>query len=785
VKILIAAAAGALAASSVSALAEADVQSDVLTAADLQDDQDALWQPIGYFDPVIDEFVADAERVKGADDRSRAAVAFKYGLSRDAFDATTAFLRNMSKHAYDRDRRSKLRSQALHVLSLSKRAPIALMFVAGVIAHFDGDCPASDVASLMKGSLNTDRDLWAVANGCANADAMRAAIDGARASRPALLYIAMNWTAGDPSSELAAADMLLRPKFLMQVDEQHRTEVHAEIARDKIAKLLDLGLLRDALAFGDSLSPEVRARALQLQHGGFEASIGGFRVKTAQYSDWTAVDYAAALALAGRTAEAHGLLDQSAPPARRKEARDCLEAGKGQCGVGEAWEKKVPLGALVVDQLLDDPGDDPYVLMEMAAAGTAAPGERLSGGAVTEAACRLLSRKDEQQDCQNLRDAIAAARSAGPATDEDREFWASVQRAGGPPFDSAKARYSAGLELLGPAKPAPNWTRVRVDPAPVPFQELPIPAADRTKKAPRRPDPRAFAPLPQGYTLVRAERSGSRAIAISLSQRFDPDGEVTAGGYWVHLSDDGGKTWQPPLYTGLAEHFPYVVAPSSNLPMIDGDRLHLAVSDSLIDTSSISYPPVGTRLRRERRGIYLDIPISELRKDSDGDGISDIAAHHLLLDGAAANARPYIVGRDANCSGAPDAEKLARLAIVKKVLGVEARELIEPAGSTHVLIGGWRRSEPDSKPPIFLRGNSDDYRCIATDRLMIVYADADQDRLRKFSPDFQLVELPPIRWNRDRTRGFIKWNMGWAGGTYRLTRSGDEWKLESIAEWIS
>jgi len=130
-------------------------------------------------------------------------------------------------------------------------------------------------------------------------------------------------------------------------------------------------------------------------------------------------------------------------------------------------------------------------------------------------------------------------------------------------------------------------------------------------------------------------------------------------------------------------------------------------------------------------------------------------------------------------------ETLARLEILKKLFQVQARALIEPVGAKGLHFGGWRRTESTSTPPVFLRGDPNDYRCVSIDRMMIVYPDADQDQLRKFSPDFQLLELPAITWNRDHTRGFVRWNSGWAGGTYRLVRDGAGWKIESISEWVS
>jgi hypothetical protein len=219
------------------------------------------------------------------------------------------------------------------------------------------------------------------------------------------------------------------------------------------------------------------------------------------------------------------------------------------------------------------------------------------------------------------------------------------------------------------------------------------------------------------------------------------------------------------------------------MPLIAGDRIQLEVEEALIDTASIFYPPVGTRIRRKREGIYLDIPIADLTRDSDDDGLSDIAAHHLLLDQVSPGGTPYVVGRGSQCS--PPSETAARLEILKRLFRVETQAAIEPVGPRKGIIGPWRRSSPTEKPPIFLEGNPDDYRCVALDRPMIVYGEADRERLRKFSPDFQLIRLPSIRWSRDHSRGFVHWSMGWTGGTYRLVREGEGWKLESIQEWIT
>jgi len=201
--------------------------------------------------------------------------------------------------------------------------------------------------------------------------------------------------------------------------------------------LLDLGLLPQALAFGDSLSPEIRNRALEPTRDAIRTSIGGIELKTSPFWDSPAVNYAAALALAGRNSEARSVLDLVAPASKRSQARGCLDAGKDDCPVGDLAPDRIPVGALVVDQLLDHPDADPYVLLESEAVGYS-----LSGGGVTEALCRLLSHPGEKHECDVERELVANNRiPEDNETAGDRALWAAIAHVGGQQFESAKASY--------------------------------------------------------------------------------------------------------------------------------------------------------------------------------------------------------------------------------------------------------------------------------------------------------------------------------------------------------
>jgi hypothetical protein len=762
--------------------AEAAAAANGETAVPATNEDDELWAPITYYDPLIDEFVADAKSLRGADQGREKAVAGKYGLTVPALRQTIKFQREMERSQYTTNQRAALSGEAWKLVEGNPRAPIILMLAAGAIGHLNKEeyCTAADIDRLMKGSRNHDGDLWAIASSCADSGTLAIVLDRAPNVRPALLYVAMNWTRSDPASDLAATDMLLRPAFLDQVDPAQRATILADVARYKISRLIRVGLNQEAVAFGDRLDDRALGEALKVDRSKLITRIGGVRLKTERFSDSIAVDYAAALAMSGRPEDARSILDGIAPLSKRRAALACLVAADKDCPLGDR-NNQVPLGALFVDHFMDTPDADPFIFIE------GQTGISSSGiGGAGQLFCKLQLQPDEQAECRSANEVVAAARGEKEDDDSDRALWAAIRKVGGQPFETARATYAAKLATPGsaPSEEKKDWSRESVDPAPVPFRELPLSPAVQAKSPRSGADPEKLASLPKGYYPVRVELNGQKAAAISLSQRLDPNGEVTAGGYWLHLSEDGGKSWQLPLYTGLAEHFPYVVPDKARMPMIAGDHIQLEVEEALIDTASIGYPPVGMRLKRKRKDLYLDIPIADLLKDGDGDGLSDIAARHLLLDQPGNGKTPFVVGQERDCA-APSADTLARLEILKKIFAVEARGLIEPAGERTELLGPWRKSSPSEKPPIFLEGNPDDYRCVALDRPMIIYSEDDRERLRRHSPDFQLIELPPIRWNRDHTRGFVNWSMGWTGGTYRLVRDGNSWKLESISEWIT
>ena len=290
--------------------------------------------------------------------------------------------------------------------------------------------------------------------------------------------------------------------------------------------------------------------------------------------------------------------------------------------------------------------------------------------------------------------------------------------------------------------------------------------------------------LPEGFEVVRAERDDNHVIAVSISRAADPGGSVIPGGYWLMQSKNGGRTWQTPLYLGFQKFQPYVVLSAGRLPMLHGDELRLEVDVEELDPESITFPPIMLRARRQARDLYITLPLSALRRDSDHDGFTDFLEARLHTnprkrdtDGDGISDRrddfPHVSARGKPHALAPIViDLLDRLADHEETDDDESRQ-------------DRRRANPDSFLFTFIEGDPDMFRGLHFDGHVIVLSDAQvRESASRFGPMFPF-SFPDILLAPDGKRALVHWNAGWVGGTYRYEKVDDEWVAEEVDDWIT
>ena len=771
----------------------------------------------------------------GTPDAAANALAVKYGFAtEDMRRLVNAWVIAQSRQ-YNPDQLwvPAVRAELHALASVMRAKPLARAIIAEALDATIEECSAEDFDLLIKGSADPAADGYAIATTAScTGNFVRAAVAAGDRRLPALIRAAEY--GGLPTRDLLPLyASLTSPATLAHVREGDRFAVSAILWQRYLTALFDANLPARALAAFDALPVALRAAVVSPGAPSKQvAVVDGITMTFASEDKFTTMtvmadaldeqadlmtdelatspanmppepgepepaepeprdlssiaapilQVAEAMAMAGRTDEARRLLATLPGLAEAKASLACqfawTSAEKSPCTQAD----HLPMGALPLDHLLNDPNADPYPIAEMTLSGFGDVDRRASSAVL----CRVFPKADYGDLCPPGNDDTVLDQ-ASMKTAESADVEAALERLI-PDFAQVRASI-LGVPAAStlPAAKRASASRPTIAAKTPDFAEKPVPEPYSGAATPIVL--KGLASLPGGFELVRVERLGLRVVAISVSQNYDPTGEVSRGGYWVHVSEDGGKHWDRPLYTGLADRFPYVVKPASRLPLMVGDTLQLAVDVAEIDTASISYPPVGLRSRRRAANRYLTIPLAALRQDSDGDGMTDISAHHLLLDRPrAGNSTPFILGSDydSDCRIQPSAEKLALIQLLGRMTGASGTAIIEPVDRpAGELMTGVRGAAAAGDRPLFLVGNRQDYACLTSRRLIVVYDKADIAALKQFTPDFHALEMPRIVFNRAHDRGYVRWSAGWAGGTYRLRRLEGKWQFDEISSWIT
>jgi hypothetical protein len=301
------------------------------------------------------------------------------------------------------------------------------------------------------------------------------------------------------------------------------------------------------------------------------------------------------------------------------------------------------------------------------------------------------------------------------------------------------------------------------------------------------------------YNVVRYSASGDQAAAISLSQTVDPVGELGEGGYWLHLSEDGGRSWGQPLYLGLQQFEPYVVVSQSRLPLIAGRRVQIEVEVREIDPASVTFPPIALKAKRVARNIYIELSLDEIQRDSDGDGLTDLLEEKLgtdpkdpdtdhdgLVDGV--DPLPQV---SVTAPADPDVEVM-RIA-VKEIFGYEREAIrtgnpVGPGETAPDFEESLRQSahEPGARGAnvLFLQADPQLFRGLTLPGRTVFVTKEDTQRIRAKYGEFFPVELS-VWFNHARTKAIVPWSAGWTGGTLKFEKSNGKWTGSVVREWVT
>ena len=132
------------------------------------------------------------------------------------------------------------------------------------------------------------------------------------------------------------------------------------------------------------------------------------------------------------------------------------------------------------------------------------------------------------------------------------------------------------------------------------------------------------------YRILRYEKQGRIEAFVyedsKYVRKFSAEPEL-----WVAYSSDGGESWEY-YYTGIVQRQPIFVKWYSKLPLFNAEG-DLQIEACLLRQMSSYILPFGSpKFNVPKDGLLLTLDLVTLRKDSDGDGLTDIVEARFRTD---------------------------------------------------------------------------------------------------------------------------------------------------------
>jgi len=297
--------------------------------------------------------------------------------------------------------------------------------------------------------------------------------------------------------------------------------------------------------------------------------------------------------------------------------------------------------------------------------------------------------------------------------------------------------------------------------------------------------------LPLGLWPLRLERHRDEVAGVAVAQTLDPVGELGLGGYWIVHSSDGGRKWDAPLYTGLRENMPYVVVPASRLPLITNGGIQIEVELRELDLSSITFPPLGLRTKREAKNLYIEFAWDALRRDSDNDGLTDLVEERIVTDprNADTDGDGIVDGKD----GLPQVALIAAPSADAEVLGTLFGGIRLGMGALIIGLPSTqeqrlecvRRASAIETPTLFLIADRQSFAPMNLTRRVAVFTQAEHELYeKKFGPSY-FGEIEYFLVRRDGKKAVVYVNEHWAGNEYELKKTKKGWTVKTIGGWVT
>ena len=261
-------------------------------------------------------------------------------------------------------------------------------------------------------------------------------------------------------------------------------------------------------------------------------------------------------------------------------------------------------------------------------------------------------------------------------------------------------------------------------------------------------------------------------------------------GIWVAYSNDNGETWSY-YYTGIVQRQPLFVKWYSSYPLIN-EQGDLQIEACLLrQTSLFIHPGPGPSYQLAKDGLLLTLDLETLRKDSDGDGLTDIVEAKFRTDPKNA---------DTDGDGVPDNLDLNPRFASQRT----DKSVIYEAVLNEVQIPFWSEKEEetilpiDATPETHYAVDTTETILIVTDdpalqniqpksyRVIVLTTEEYENNPRYFENDLNDISFTPLfKVDGKKDTYLFSFNFNTWGASYWVKKTDKGWIIVMTSQWIS
>ena len=285
------------------------------------------------------------------------------------------------------------------------------------------------------------------------------------------------------------------------------------------------------------------------------------------------------------------------------------------------------------------------------------------------------------------------------------------------------------------------------------------------------------------YRILKYEKQDRREAFVyedsKYVRKFSAEPEL-----WVAYSPDGGESWEY-YYTGIVQRQPIFVKWYSKLPLFNAEG-DLQIEACLLRQMSSYILPFGSPgFNVQKDGLLLTLDLETLRKDSDGDGLTDIVEARFRTDPDKA---------DTDGDGIPDNLDLnPRFALPR----TEKTVIMEAVIEDYILnihtdtLSDLQIPEPnyasDTTETVLIVSNSPDVQSIQPKlHRIIILTEEEYEFLKEpFDEDLPKTTITPLFKVDDIPDAFVfHIDYGMSGKNYVVVRINKGWVLKVTSSMI-